>query len=206
MKPRHIWAVGRNYLDHAKEMKAELPKEPMIFLKAGGCASTGDEITLPPWSKEVHHEIELALKFDANLQFAEFALALDLTERALQSEAKARGTPWTLAKSFTGACPITPFKKLPSLAALEEFSLELEVNGRLRQKGFIKDLIFPIPVLRRYVLDHFPVEEGDWFLTGTPAGVGPLKPGDRLTGRIPGEIEATWTVAQGSSKRLSGCR
>lgn len=194
MKPRHIWAVGRNYLKHAQEMKAELPKEPMIFLKAGGCAITGEKISLPAWSKEVHHEIELALKFDANLQFSEFALALDLTERVLQSEAKAKGLPWSMAKSFTGACPISNFKKITSTTKLETLSLELEVNGQLKQKGFLKDLIFPIPLLRQYVLDHFPVEEGDWFLTGTPEGVGPLKRGDHVKGRIPGEIEASWLV------------
>lgn len=194
MKPRHIWAVGRNYIDHAKEMKADLPKEPLIFLKAGGCASSGDKIRLPKWSKEIHHEIELALKFDADLQFSEFALAIDLTERAVQAEAKTKGLPWTMAKSFTGACPITAFKKFSSLADLEGLSVELEVNGTLRQKGFIKDFIFPIPVLRDYVVERFPVEEGDWLLTGTPAGVAQLKKGDTAKGRIPGRIEITWTV------------
>jgi acylpyruvate hydrolase len=194
MKPRNIWAVGRNYLDHAKEMKADLPKAPLIFLKSGGCASFGDKVILPAWASEVHHEIELALKFDRQLEFSEFALALDLTERALQSEAKTKGLPWTTAKSFIGACPITPFKKINDLSALDAFSVELEINGTLKQKGFTKDFIFSIPVLREHLLRHFPVEEGDWLLTGTPAGVGPLKKGDTLIGRIPGQIEFNWTV------------
>jgi 2-keto-4-pentenoate hydratase/2-oxohepta-3-ene-1,7-dioic acid hydratase in catechol pathway len=194
MEPRNIWAVGRNYVNHAVEMKAEVPSEPMIFLKAGGCANPGSEILLPSWVSEVHYEVELALKFDKRLEFSEFALALDLTERKLQSAAKAKGTPWTIAKSFLGACPISAFKKLGNTNEIEEFSIELEVNGVLKQKGFLRDLVFSAPVLREFLCKHFPVEEGDWLLTGTPAGVGPMKSGDRLLGRIPGLIEAVWNV------------
>ncbi len=194
MKPRNIWAVGRNYVNHAAEMKAEVPSEPMIFLKSGGCANFGSEIMLPPWVSEVHYEIELALKFDHDLEFTEFALALDLTERHLQSAAKAKGTPWTIAKSFLGACPISPFQKLTNVSEIEKLTIELEVNGALKQKGALRDLVFSASTLRDYLRKHFPIEEGDWLLTGTPAGVGPMKSGDRLLGRIPGHVEAKWTV------------
>jgi len=192
--PRNIWAVGRNYVNHALEMKAELPSQPMIFLKSGGCANPGREIVLPSWVTEVHYEVELALKFDHRLEFSEFALALDLTERKLQSEAKAKGTPWTIAKSFQGACPISPFKRLESLGEIEQLSIELEVNGTLKQKGALRDLVFSPSILRDYLCKHFPVEDGDWLLTGTPAGVGPMKSGDRLLGRISGHLETLWMV------------
>lgn len=194
MKPRHIWAVGRNYADHAKEMKAALPKEPLIFLKGGGSASSSEVISLPSWTQDVHHEIELALKFDGNLEFSEFALANDLTERHFQSEAKKSGLPWTLAKSFIGSCPISPFMPLPNLDVITNFSIELEVNGQIRQKSQLTAMIFTPEVLREYLLARFPVEPGDWLLTGTPEGVGPIRDGDRLVGRIPGQIEIHWSV------------
>ena len=85
---RNIWAAGRNYGDHAKELGNDVPTEPIIFLKAGSCAFFGQEIALPSWAQEVHHEIELALKFDANLEISHFGLALDLTERKLQNHLK----------------------------------------------------------------------------------------------------------------------
>lgn len=194
VKPRNIWAVGRNYADHAAEMKTVVPREPMVFLKSGGCAVTSADILLPAWASEVHHEIEVALKFDHRLEFSEFALALDLTERRMQSAAKANGTPWTLAKSFKGACPVSPFKNLSNIDSLKEFSIELEVNGERKQTGRLRDLIFSAPVLREYLLAHFPVEAGDWLLTGTPAGVGSMRRGDLLVGRIPGQIEMRWSV------------
>ncbi len=177
---KNIWAVGRNYADHAAEMKAKVPKTPMLFLKAGSCAEWGSKIRLPKWSKEVHHEIELAYLFDENLSFSHVTLALDLTARDAQAEAKAKGTPWTLAKSFTGACPMGAWIDLIEFSSKDELNFELKINQKLVQAGSDKQMIFKPEVLLNYVKNHFPVTDSDVLLTGTPAGVGPLTSGDRV--------------------------
>ncbi len=194
---RNIWAVGRNYADHAKELGNEIPQEPMIFLKAGSCAFFGPEIPLPSWTQEVHHEIELALKFDAQLEISHFGLALDLTERKLQNHLKSKGQPWTIAKSFTSSCPLTQFHKISTeapLSLLHNLPLALNVNGEVRQLGSTQQMIFSIEKLVSFVKAHFPVCPDDLLLTGTPAGVGPLFRGDRLVAQLGSLIQHEWIV------------
>ena len=193
----NLWAVGRNYVAHAKELGNEVPAEPLIFLKAGSCATFGERIVIPGWAKDVHHELEFAFEFDKDLQFTKMALALDLTERTLQARLKSNGEPWTLAKSFTGACPLSV--ALPYQDGV--YQLQLSVNGEVRQAGSSTQMVFTPEVLRRYVTAHFPVRPGDWLLTGTPKGVGPLKNGDAVEGLMlsqSGEklITAQWKVHQ----------
>ncbi len=180
----HIWAVGRNYADHAKEMKAEIPKEPFFFLKAGSCLETSSKITLPAWSNDVHHELEIAFRLDENLQLSHVSLALDLTARDAQATAKAKGLPWTLAKSFKGACPIGSWISLNDIQSLDSLSLTLYKNKQLVQNGRLTDTIFKPEQLLKYVLEYYPVEPNDIVLSGTPEGVGPLKPGDVLEAHL----------------------
>lgn len=182
---RNIWAVGRNYSEHAAELGNTVPQQPMIFLKAGSSALFGHQFELPTWSERVDHELELAFKFDEQLQLSHWALALDLTERVQQTRLKSQGLPWTLAKSFTGSCPISDFAPVGK-TNLASGRIELLVNGKSRQLGDLSQMIFPIEKLRSYVLAHFPVVEGDLLLTGTPAGVGPLSKGDHLEAFIAG--------------------
>jgi 2-keto-4-pentenoate hydratase/2-oxohepta-3-ene-1,7-dioic acid hydratase in catechol pathway len=171
---RNIWAVGRNYSDHAKELGNAVPAEPMIFLKAGSCASVNStEIILPAWTQEVHHEVELCLKLSQHMTVIEAAVALDLTERTQQNLAKKNGTPWTLAKSFDGACAVSSFFQVRKLEALSDLRLRLWVNDELRQDGRTSQMIFQVPQLLEYIQQIFPVCAGDLILTGTPAGVGP---------------------------------
>lgn len=177
----NIWCVGRNYADHARELGNDVPSEPLIFLKAGSCLSRGREIILPTAEDDIHHELEIALEFGGDLRFSSMALALDLTDRTAQARLKAKGQPWTLAKSFRGACPMSAAVPLKDLTNLR---LHLTVNGDLRQAGSTKEMIFDPEALRAFVIKHFPVEPGDWLLTGTPAGVGPLRPGDHLEGTL----------------------
>ncbi len=177
---RNVWAVGRNYADHAAEMKSEVPKTPMIFLKAGTTCNSDRLIRLPKWSKEVHYELEIAFRFDQNLGFTDMTLALDLTARDAQTEAKSKGSPWTLAKSFTGSCPLGEWISLQDLKDANELSFELIKNGKPVQAARADQMIFKPEVLRTYVRNYFPVVEGDVLLTGTPAGVGPLTSGDGL--------------------------
>lgn len=180
----HIWAVGRNYAGHAQEMKAEVPKQPFFFLKAGSCLETSTKIALPAWSNDVHHELEIAFRLDENLQFSHLTLALDLTARDAQSAAKAKGLPWTLAKSFKGACPLGSWISLNDIQSLDSLSLTLHKNKELVQKGQLRDTLFNPQQLLKYVLEHYPAEPNDIILTGTPEGVGPIKSGDLLEAHL----------------------
>lgn len=192
---QNIWAIGRNYVEHAKELGNEVPTEPLVFLKAGSCATVAkSEIHLPKWATDIHHEVEIALQFDENLQISAACVALDLTERTLQSKLKAKGQPWTLAKSFTEACPISNFFPVNDLDELRKIDIKLMVNGDLRQSGNTSLMIFSYEEQIDYVRQHFPVMPGDLLLTGTPAGVGPVKPGDILVAEIVGKITHKWTV------------
>lgn len=192
---QNVWAVGRNYAEHAKELGNEVPTEPMIFLKAGSTTTlAAKEIHLPSWTQEVHHEVELALRFDDNLQIEEACLALDLTERAKQNQLKAKGHPWTLAKSFKESCPLSPFFPVSDLEELKKLDLVLKINGEIRQKGNTSQMIFSLEKLIDYVRHHFPVVPGDLLLTGTPAGVGPLQRGDHLEAEIQGKMKHSWNV------------
>ncbi len=179
---RNIWAVGRNYKAHAKEMGVPIPLKPMIFLKAGSSATLKRDVPLYEASKDIHHELEIALRFGATadsagkLQFDGAAVSIDLTARDIQAELKAGSQPWTLAKSFKYSCPLSAMVALP--ADIPHFKFELTVNNEVRQRGDTKDMIFDFETLRNYVCENFPVEPGDLLLTGTPSGVGQLKAGD----------------------------
>lgn len=192
---QNIWCVGRNYAEHAKELGNEVPTEPLIFLKAGSCATlAAKEIHLPEWGTDVHHEMELALQFDENLQIDEACIALDLTERAKQSQLKAKGHPWTLAKSFKEACPLSSFFPVNDIEELANLNLIFTVNGKIRQQGNTNQMIFTIPQLVDFARQHFPVMPGDLLLTGTPSGVGPLKRGDTVEAEIVGKITHKWAI------------
>lgn len=197
MKIGSIWAVGRNYADHAKELNNPVPKEPMIFLKAGAAATQGENIQWPKmFDGDIHHEVELALRFGQNLEFDAMMLALDLTARDLQSKLKSAGHPWTLAKSFRGSCPMSPPIPLPvspwTNTEFRDARLELKVNNELRQSAKLSDMIFAPQTLAAWVKERFPVSEGDVLLTGTPAGVGALKSGDHLEGQLVGPGSTLW--------------
>ena len=140
---QNIWAVGRNYAEHAKELGNSIPTEPLIFLKAGSCATfSAKELHLPAGIEEVHHEVELALRFDENLQIESACIALDLTQRDLQNKLKAQGHPWTLAKSFKEACPLSPFFPVSDLDELVDLEISLKINGELRQQGRTSQMLF----------------------------------------------------------------
>lgn len=189
---RNIWAVGRNYSEHAKELGNPVPREPLFFLKAGSCITRAQTIKLPAWTKEVHHEIELAFQFGPNLKLSKIGLALDLTERQTQSRLKEKQAPWTLAKSFIDSCPLSELVTIPENFDLNTIAFQLSINHQTRQKGNSQQMIFPIAHLVDFAIHHFPVCENDILLTGTPPGVGPLSPGDQLHASIDGLIE--WSL------------
>jgi 2-keto-4-pentenoate hydratase/2-oxohepta-3-ene-1,7-dioic acid hydratase in catechol pathway len=191
---QNIWCVGRNYAEHAKELGNAVPdastSEPMIFLKSGSTiVPDGGRFLLPKFTDDVHHECEVAYRFNPNLELTEMTLALDLTARDVQSKLKSAGHPWTLAKSFKASCPLGPF-----VPASFDVEFIFKVNGEVRQHGRTSEMIHSTEKLRRFVIERFPVLPGDLLLTGTPKGVSRVGPGDRLEAEIPGVLKAHWSI------------
>ncbi|CAB9497582.1 Probable acylpyruvase FAHD2, mitochondrial [Seminavis robusta] len=198
---RKIVCIGRNYVEHAKELGNPVPKEPFFFLKpTTSYIRSGSIIILPNATANVHHEIELGVVIGNNEQACQgvseeqamshikgYLLALDLTERTLQGQAKNAGKPWSMSKGFDTFCPISDqmIEATATATALDpSTSLWCKVNGQTRQNGPIGDMIFSIPKLISYISDCMTLQENDVILTGTPQGVGPIVPGDVIEGGL----------------------
>ena len=200
----NIWAVGRNYSEHIRELgnlNAPPAPYPMIFLKSGSSiVANGASFSLPKFSNDIHHEVEIALRFDAHLLVDAFTIALDLTARDTQATLKAAGHPWTLAKSFKNSAPLGPWHVLAKSAEpkdhaeLKDLSFSLYVNEELRQQGSVHDMIFSMQEICDYVRENFAVLPGDIVLTGTPKGVAQIKPNDVLKAEIKNFVKAQWSV------------
>jgi acylpyruvate hydrolase len=188
-----IYGIGRNYADHAKELGNAVPQTvPPVFFKPDAAAVlSGETVTLPPFSKNVHYEVELAFRFGAALEISEVCVANDLTARDKQKEAQDTKGPWGMAKGFKQSCGLGNWV---SAAGVDFTSLELKMhlNGKLVQRGFTRDMIFGVTALAEFLKAHFPVQPGDIVLTGTPSGVGPLKTGDRLQAELVGLSRGEW--------------
>lgn len=194
MTPYQFWCIGRNYADHARELGNPIPEKPLIFLKSGRSVQTGREIAFPPFCHEVHHELEVVVMVDKELKPAYWTLGLDLTERRIQNELKSLGQPWELSKSFIGATVLGPWQPVTSVEALGNMEITLEVNGIIKQRAHLSQMLFSIPELIRYLAKHFPIGEGDAIFTGTPKGVGPLRSGDKLVAKSSSQLTVEWTV------------
>ncbi len=186
-----IICIGRNYAAHAKEMKAEVPTEPVFFMKPDTALLKENVFYIPDFTKDLHHELELVLKIckagkHIHEQFAgsyydEIGLGIDFTARDIQAQCKAQGLPWEKAKAFDNSAPIGTFVKKSDLD-LQTIQLELKVNGERRQLGRVSDLIFSFDKIISYVSQFITLKTGDLIYTGTPEGVGPVKIGDTLEG------------------------
>jgi 2-keto-4-pentenoate hydratase/2-oxohepta-3-ene-1,7-dioic acid hydratase in catechol pathway len=190
-----IICVGRNYADHAREMGVELPSEPILFLKpASALLPGGGTLVLPSWSREVHYEVELVVLLGAALRdatpaeaakaFLAYGVGLDLTARDVQARAKAAGHPWAVSKGWPGSAPVSPFRPADQVGNPAALSLRLTVNGTVRQEDTTASMIRPVPDLLAFASTRFRLQAGDLLFTGTPAGVGPLAPGDRVVAEI----------------------
>lgn len=186
-----IICIGRNYAEHAKEMNAAVPTEPVFFLKPDTALIKDDQpFYYPDFSKEIHHEAELVLKISkagkniapefANKYYDEIGIGIDFTARDIQAKCKEKGLPWEKAKAFDGSAPIGNFIAKSELKALDNINFHLTVNGQLVQKGNTKDLLFSFDAVVAYVSKFFTLKTGDLIYTGTPEGVGPVKIGDKL--------------------------
>jgi 5-carboxymethyl-2-hydroxymuconate isomerase len=184
-----IIAAGQNYADHTKEMGATPAKAPILFLKPStAIVHEGDPIVFPRAGNLLHHEVELGIVVardgrqipaaDAAEHMLGYVLALDLTLRDVQADAKEKGHPWSVAKGFDGACPISAVVPLADPAILTNMEIGLSVDGEVRQRGSTGDMIWGPAELLSFASGIFTMERGDVLLTGTPAGVGPLERGN----------------------------
>jgi 2-keto-4-pentenoate hydratase/2-oxohepta-3-ene-1,7-dioic acid hydratase in catechol pathway len=204
ISPSKIVCVGRNYRDHAKELGNDVPKEPLIFLKPpSSIVKSGDPIRLPPESRQVEYEGEIGIVIGRRLRRAReveaagaigsFVAANDVTARDLQK----LEPQWTRAKGFDTFCPLGE----PKVTAMkfEELTVVTRVNGAERQRGSGADMVFSIPTILAYISQVMTLEPGDLVLTGTPAGVGTLKPGDEVEVEILGVSRVKSSVVSSSS-------
>lgn len=186
-----VVCVGRNYVEHAKELNNPVPSEPLLFMKpATALVPMAEPIAVPRERGAVHFETELAILIGESLHQADeqaaqhaiagVGLALDLTLREVQDRLKQKGHPWEISKAFDGACPLSAFLTPASVLDLQNVQVRLSVNDQVRQDGNSAQMITPVLKLLSYISQWFTLEPGDVVLTGTPAGVGPLQPGDAL--------------------------
>lgn len=192
---RKIICVGRNYAEHAKELKNEVPAEPVLFLKTPSAyVREGAPVLLPYYTNNLHHEVELGVvigKSGANIDQARamdhvegYALCLDMTARDVQDKCKQKGLPWTLAKAFDTSCPVSDFIPKEAIPDPHNLKIWLKVNDGLRQEGHTSSMIFSIPFLISYISRIISLEEGDLILTGTPKGVAAVVEDDEMVAGI----------------------
>ena len=186
-----IFCIGRNYPEHAKELKNVVPDRPMVFLKpVSAVVYDGASVVIPNQSKEVHHEVELVAaigKTGKNIPESEaldfvagYGIGIDVTARDIQQVAKEKSHPWSVAKGFDTFAPLSNFVDHSMIDDPQNLDLKIEVNGEIRQQGNTRDMIFPVKTLISYLSTIFTLSPGDLIFTGTPEGVSPIKSGDRI--------------------------
>ena len=197
---RHVFCVGRNYAEHAKEMGGDATKEPPFFFTKAADAIVPvvppavGRIAYPMATHNLHHELELVVaigRSGANVAAADaqalvfgYAVGLDMTRRDLQNEMREKKRPWDIGKSFAQAAPIAPISPVAQTGILARGEVTLRVNGETRQHGDLSDMIWDVPHMIEFLSRLYRLEPGDLIFTGTPSGVGPVVAGDRLDGRI----------------------
>lgn len=193
-----IICIGRNYADHAKEMNAEVPKEPVFFMKPDtAILKDGSDFYFPGFTNDLHYECELIFRIEkmgkhiqekfAPKYYSQISLGIDFTARDLQMKCKEKGLPWEIAKSWEHSAPIS--NKWLNIEDIDLDNLEftLTLNGQVVQHGKTTDMIFSIDQLISYISGFMTLKTGDLIYTGTPSGVGSVKIGDKLEGFIGAE-------------------
>jgi fumarylpyruvate hydrolase len=199
---RHVYCVGRNYAEHAKEMGGDATREPPFFFTKAADAimpvvpPAVGRMPYPLATKNLHHEIELVVAIgasgvkldarDAQALVYGYAVGLDMTRRDLQNDMREKKRPWDIGKSFAHAAPIAPIHPATATGALARGEIVLVVNGQPRQRGDLADMIWKVPEMIAFLSQMYRLEPGDLIFTGTPAGVAAVVAGDRLDGRIAG--------------------
>jgi len=200
-----IVCLARNYAEHARELGNETPAAPVLFMKpASSVIGDGETVRIPAYSQECHYEVELAVLIGRECRavsaetameyVAGYGTAIDMTLRDVQNVLKAKGLPWEIAKGFDTACPLSDFVPASAVADPHDLRLRLSVNGEKRQDGTSSAMIHRVPQIIAHVSAIFTLEPGDVILTGTPAGVGPVVPGDVMEAEIEGVARLTIKV------------
>ena len=201
-----IYCIGRNYADHAKEMGATVDRgHPVFFCKpADAVVADGSVISYPQATAELHHEVEMVVALQAggvNIDLDKalacvfgYGVGLDLTRRDLQAAAKAKGMPWDTAKAFDHSAPISLIHRVDDVGHPQRAALTLEVNGQMRQRSDIAQMLWSVPEIIATLSGLFELKPGDVIFTGTPAGVGPLVRGDRFHACLQGIADLRGTI------------
>jgi acylpyruvate hydrolase len=186
-----IICIGRNYAEHAKELNNPLPSAPVFFMKPETSLLTRNRpFYYPDFSTDIHYETEIVLRICkvgkniserfAHTYYDAVGLGIDFTARDLQQKAKEKGLPWESAKAFDNSAPISEFVLISELADIHDLEFKLLINGVQVQHGLASEMIFPYEKIISYISRFLTLKMGDLIFTGTPAGVGPVKIGDRL--------------------------
>lgn len=203
---RRVFCVGRNYAAHAREMGSNPDREPPFFFMKPADAVVPAEGTVayPPETDDLHHEIELVVAIGAageNVDAAQalslvygYGVGVDLTRRDLQQVAKDTRRPWEWGKAFDASAPCSPLQPAAKIGHPAQGRIHLDVNGKTAQEGDLNELIWDVPELIATISRSMKLEAGDLIFTGTPAGVGPLVPGDKVTAGVVGVGEIAFTV------------
>lgn len=206
---RRIWCVGRNYAEHAREMGHDPDREPPFFFAkpADAIVASGSTIPFPMATEDLHHEIELVVAIgqggvaiDAERALEHvfgYAVGLDMTRRDRQAEAKRLARPWEMGKAFDRSAPMSAIAPASRIGHPARGAIVLAVNGEIRQAGDLAQQIWSVPETIAHLSRLVELAPGDLIMTGTPAGVGPVQPGDRLEGRIEAVGELSVTYAAG---------
>lgn len=200
-----ILCIGRNYVDHIKELGNEAPTAPVVFMKpATAIIANGESVVIPAYSSDCHYEAELAVligkdgkdvtEVDALSHVAGYGVAIDMTLRDVQDNLKKKGLPWEIAKGFDTSCPLSDFVPADKVADPQNLTICLALNGEQRQNGSTGLMINSVAKIISYLSGIFTLEEGDVILTGTPAGVGRVQAGDRMEASIAGVGSVCVTV------------
>lgn len=191
-----IICIGRNYVDHAKELNNKVPTEPLYFMKPdSSILANRKAFYIPEFTSDVHYEVEVILKINrlgknieeqyAHRYFDEIGLGIDFTARDLQAQLKEKGHPWEKAKGFDGSAVVSNhFHPVSKFEDVNDIPFSLTKNGEVVQSGNTKDMIFNTSKIISYVSKFMTLKMGDLIFTGTPAGVGPVTGGDILEGFI----------------------
>ena len=202
-----IYCVGRNYAEHAREMGHDPDREPPFFFQKNPdtLVPDGGQLPYPSKTEDMHHELELVVALasgGADITVADaldhvygYAVGLDMTRRDLQSQMKKLGRPWEIGKAFEHAAPCAPIRPAREIGHPTEGSIWLKVNGRIRQRGDLNQMIWSVPETIAYLSGFFTLAPGDLIYTGTPSGVAAVRRGDVLHGRIEGVGELSITIA-----------
>lgn len=193
--PSKIICVGRNFPDHVKEMGgSEMPSEPVIFIKPNSAIVFNPrEVKIPKSFGLLHHEVELCLVIDDG-KIAGYAVGIDFTLRDRQTDAKKQGAPWTIAKGFDGAAVFGEFIKAQDIKDALSLDISLSVNGKVKQKGNTRDMIFHPQRIIEFVSQFMTIETGDILMCGTPSGVGEVHDKDKISANIKGLPRLEFTV------------